>query len=149
MPFALIVIGTMLFIISICILYVCIGNTIKEKRIYNTNIKSYSSQLEELNPNVQTQIFMLMLSGDTAKKVGNIPSYREITNAQDFHLSFEALMDVEIMLDKMRNKIAVNQCAWYMVKYYDDLIMEYGYPTEKAVYYKNIKLLKLSGLIHD
>lgn len=115
----------------------------------NSDVKKYMNQLDEMSDHIKTQMFMAMLSGDTAKKVGNIPSYREVSSESDFHLSFEALMDVEIMFDQMQNKLGVNQCAWYMVKYYGNLIFKYGNKAEKAVFQNNVILLKLSGAIYD
>lgn len=145
----MIVINLFVIVVIVVIVMLIVRPLLMSKELEQYDIDDYIKQLDEMSDELQIHIFTAMLSGDTARREGNIPSYREIRNEDDFHISFEALMDVEIMYDSMREVLAVNQCAWYMVKYYGKLVMKYGNNREKAVLNNNIKLLKLNKIISD
>ena len=119
------------------------------KKLKDKEIKKYINQLDEMNEKLKTSIVENMLNSDLGSRYGTyLPFYFDIKDEKDFHRSFEVLLSIQTKFDLEDNPVAVNQLAWFMVKYYGEHIIKYGNDKEKALFVNNIKLLKLSKLIN-
>ena len=120
------------------------------KKLTNKQIEKYIKQIDEIPEKLEVSILEDMLHSDFGQRYGTyLPFYFNIKNESDFHLSFAALMFIQMKYDLDRNIIAVNQTAWFMLKKYGNLITKYGDDKKKAFFVNNIKLLKLNRFIID
>ena len=120
------------------------------EKLTNKQIKKYIEQVDEIPKELEVNILENMMKSSFGERYGTyLPFYFHIKDKTDFHLSFAALMFIQMKYDLDRNAVAVNQIAWFMLKKYGILILKYGDEKEKAFFANNIKLLKHNKFIID